>query len=531
MRESIEPESQFVEKKVILLDNTVYRLVNILGETKCEDYLQIIKPPYTDWISYNIGSTYWDIEDRDYTVYSVIDLLISSEHEVYTVLRENVWALINDEYVKRENQFYIGLWNASEDGKILYEIPKSSELISKDSVSKEFRIISKNENYIFTKGRRIVNKMEDGLQTSQKCIVDGNIWDIIRNPESGIMYGYGLKDNKFGIWSLETNLARLTDTDIVGQYDEHFIDAACDSSDNIFICNEQNLYRLDKNNELLVVSDFLKQGYLIKNIYDMSSVDNSVYLLTKIDGEYCLLNATEEQHPDNKQEIVLAAYFSETIQNAVTRFNRKSDKYHISIMSSKTDESYLDYLKRVQMLNTTGNAPDIYCLDESDMTGYAKNGYLSDLSTILSEKTDILPAALETAKIDGVQYGIPYRASLLLAICSQKMSGGKSSWTAEEMMNFVLQSDAKIACYGDGTNIIYYLALLDHNNKDYIDWELGISHLTEEPFLQLMKFAYDYGDNDGIYTNEGSEGYKNGTNAIDIAYLNFENINYYDVGV
>ena len=69
------------------------------------------------------------------------------------------------------------------------------------------------------------------------------------------------------------------------------------------------------------------------------------------------------------------------------------------------------------------------------------------------------------------------------------------SWTLEEMYEAVRNSPAEVLqADDDGVTIIMAYGLHDEENKAFIDWEKGESHLTEEPFLKLMEFAKEYAD-------------------------------------
>ncbi len=46
----------------------------------------------------------------------------------------------------------------------------------------------------------------------------------------------------------------------------------------------------------------------------------------------------------------------------------------------------------------------------------------------------------------------------------------------------------------DGPSIVLFYGLYDNDNKDFIDWEAGESHLYEEPFRELSEFAREYAD-------------------------------------
>ena len=78
-------------------------------------------------------------------------------------------------------------------------------------------------------------------------------------------------------------------------------------------------------------------------------------------------------------------------------------------------------------------------------------------------------------------------------------------------MDAVEKSDAKILEPGlSGEHMVYYYALFDDTNTAYIDWEKGVSHLTEQPFLDMLAFAKKYEDT-GVYGDNERELLQSGT--------------------
>lgn len=212
-----------------------------------------------------------------------------------------------------------------------------------------------------------------------------------------------------------------------------------------------------------------------------------------------------------KQEITMACTFSSLngLNIAIAKFNRTNERYHVTTLypydaydSASTDDQRAKYEEFVNQLNmeiAAGRGPDLYfnlanasTIDPQDM---AKNGYLKSLEGVLEDGDDLWAAALETGRIDGVQYGIPYECSLVMATYSGNFAGDRLSWTLPELMETVRESGAETLQWGfNGIEIVLFYGLYDNDNKDFVDWETGESHLDEEPFKELLKFAREYAD-------------------------------------
>ena len=121
------------------------------------------------------------------------------------------------------------------------------------------------------------------------------------------------------------------------------------------------------------------------------------------------------------------------------------------------------------------------------------------MEDILDDEEDFWPAALDCGRFEGVLYGIPYECQIQTLICSKEMTESDSIWTVDEMVDVVSKSEAKAMARGNsGASIVYLCGLKDKSNTAYIDWEKGVSHLTEAPFQKLLQFAKEYRDDGSI---------------------------------
>lgn len=468
--------------------DTAYRLVRFSGSritTGRGMYLQVIKPPYTEWKTYSVSTEYWN--ENPYENYEVKEIMVTQDNQVYMVVTNFIWDTKTDAY-------YLGLWNEDENGKILCEIPKSVMNKEESSYNDRITFFSEDDIYKYRIRGRKISKLTEDLQQEKEYVLPEGLWGLLRNPDSQVIYWYGIQKEKFGIWALEDGAPRLDVQEVfseMGAYDNQFIHAACSGTDTIYVTDGNTLWRIGTAVE--AVCDFIEQGYVIETINSMSVVDETVYLLTQVDGEYCFLTLSEEERPRDKQEITLSSLPFIYLKELVARFNRRSDTYHITMISPENGESNQDYHQRIQMELVAEKGPDLFVMFERDATGYARNGYLKDMEDILSKEENIWQVAKDNAKIDGIQYGIPYRMSLWMDVYSKEITGNRSTWTMEEMMEAVQESDAELLtdseeAYG---SVVRYI-LNDRTNTHYIDWSCMKSHLKEEPFLRVMKFAKKY---------------------------------------
>ena len=394
----------------------------------------------------------------------------------------------------QKKDYYIGLWNEESEGKIVAEMPESTTASMEDFEQMTLMLYDEDDKYLFKEKSSLITKLSQDFASQKDYTLQNNIlWGIIRNPDQNTIYWYGIQNEQFGIWSLEKNKTRIEAFDKIGKFDNEYIHAVCTSSDNIYLTDGKTLWKSGKAGQIEEIGDFLEQGYVIDNIYGMSEKDETIYLMTLLENEYYLLTVKEEEKPQDKQEIILATSSRYALGTMVAKFNRRSDKYHIILKEQEKSETYASYLQRLQLEIAEGNSPDLFDINEMYAIGYARNGYFQSLENLLEDTDTLWPEALEAAKIDGIQYGIPYKAGLSTTVFSAKVTGERDTWTIEEMMEAVRSSDAELLADGqDAYAKIIDLVIWDKSNKDYIDWENGKSHLKEQPFLDVMSFAKEY---------------------------------------
>lgn len=126
-----------------------------------------------------------------------------------------------------------------------------------------------------------------------------------------------------------------------------------------------------------------------------------------------------------------------------------------------------------------------------------ENGYLECLDGVITDESAYLQAAFDSSRMDGHLYGIPYDCQFDFVSYKKADAGERISWTLQELVEAVRASDAEVLeedC--TGYSLIMRYALKDNSNTAYIDWEKGESHLSEQPFLDLLAFAKEYADTD-----------------------------------
>lgn len=495
MQFGVLKDDEFIrELSYSIQGDTIYRVVQILGESsKRNDYfIQKLESPYQEWNNYDINPNNWDNDISDTKYYSIQDVQISQDNIEYIILNQRGWVQnANGDWVENENRYFIGVLSNGNSYQILYEI--SDNVKQTESENKKLSLFTESDIYGYKLHDMMVDKYTKKLEDEKTYFLYGNVWGIFQNSESQQVYWYGITDNQFGIWTVEDNLPRLESFSDIGKYDEQYVHTACSKQDTIYLTDEKTLWRIGTKKNIEAICNFIEQGYLLEDIYALSVQDETVYLLTQLDGEYFLLLISEEERSYDKQEIVLMGIIGVDLQDTITKFNRKSEKYHITIKGKKDDESVSEYNERVQRETLAGDVPDLYSMSPRIAENYAKNGFLQSMENILSEPKTYWEEAFDTAKIDGIQYGIPYSAYLSTCVFSGDIAGNRKTWNMDEMMDAVRNSQTELLLDGqDAYSCIANYILYDKTNTSYIDWKKMESHLDETPFLKVLKFAKEF---------------------------------------
>ena len=517
-RDRDESFDKIWERKILLQENIVYRWVRVEGEDTLHNYLQICREPYQEWESFIVDANilhalYPDIDD--YGACDILDIQVTDKQEVFFLCMKITGDRQEQKIIYGPN--HLIFWSDTSEEVFTSELPDSLDLSDRNGIKKRVNMYQEDILYVYEAYSKYYTKYNLQSKEEQTDTQDGGIWDTIQNPQTAEVYSYGMKDKVFGIWNIAKNEALINLTDLINIYDENNVDLTCTDSEEFFLCDDKTIWKIE-DKELIVVSDFLDQGFLVDQLYDMSSKEDTVLILAEVEGDYCLLSATEEERPVFKEEVVLGGFDTLNIQRVVTMFNRRNDEYHITLFTRYDDEDYEDFIRRFQIEVTAEGAIDLLLIDKNEVENYVKNGYLGDISEYIEITDDFWPAALEVAKYDQIQYGIPYSTQFRAAICSKKLVGDRKKWTMQEMMDIIHASDTEILLNtGLIADCITGFAFIDRENNTYIDWNKGISHLTEAPFLELLQFTKTYTMVDCPYSlNELDDLIKTGKVAIDI---------------
>lgn len=477
-------ENRLVVKDSVLYGDTIYRNVDFIDEEGVwvDGYIQMLNLADMEWR--NIPSTDIELDGKKYSGFSI---LFWNGEKLYVSV-----------YSKEEDIHYLG--TMGEDGveEILCPIPENLY----NTMYGRFFGDRAGNFYFFIKTMDIhpengFTYLDNTLNVRQEIKLSGEILDAFADRE-GNLYWYGVDEEGATIHSLKNDEVFLEGFEDINRYEYK---AGLSTTGRLYMADTRNIWLVGGETES--VFNFIKKDYIINALYGMEAgEEGDMRFLVQMDGAYTLLTLKESNTPpvSEKQEIVLAfAYEPLALNKAIARFNRQSDKYHVSVLKPEDGENMAEFAERLQLEISAGRGPDMLGHDVIyDITPYVENGYLECLDDVITDESAYLQAALEGCRIDGKLYGIPYDCTLRFAVYPEAFTEGRSSWSMVEMMEAVEASGAKLLQPGGrDMDIVMDYALCDNSNTAYIDWEKGESHLTEKPFLELLAFAKKYGDAEG----------------------------------
>ncbi|MCM1058463.1 MAG: extracellular solute-binding protein [Firmicutes bacterium] len=273
------------------------------------------------------------------------------------------------------------------------------------------------------------------------------------------------------------------------------------------------------------ILSFSQKGYILQELLAISvDQDDRISLIVRFEDKLCLLTLEQTDTPD-KQVITVVCSIS-GFDGVIAAFNRQNENYQVVLVNPFESGDIDAYRRQLQLDLSAGGGPDLLEPWLIDLEGGIRNGFLEPLDDVVENPEDYWPAALESGKWDGVQYAIPYHMVLSFLVASESLAGGQDSWTLAQMMDAVQGSPAQALQKDlDSLDIVLEYGLKPHDNPSFIDYEAGVSHLAEQPFIDFLEFAKEYGD-DLYYSadeSEAAEYYQDGRLAVHLLEMTYPN--------
>lgn len=233
----------------------------------------------------------------------------------------------------------------------------------------------------------------------------------------------------------------------------------------------------------------LEDGRIVAVIEDWENNDNSIALLTKTKAE---------EVPQKETIVVGTVGGAYNLRTAAVRFNKSSDKYHVTIRSyidenDWSDTALSDAMTKLNNDITSSNCPDVLDLSMLNISQLSAKGVFEDLNGYLDgssvvNRADLMENILNAYTIDGKLITIP--AHFYMSTIAGRASdlGDKSGWTLDEMIAYADAHPEAELFYGE-TRAYIMQTLLMFNGDAFVNWATGECRFDTDEFKHLLEFT------------------------------------------
>ena len=224
-----------------------------------------------------------------------------------------------------------------------------------------------------------------------------------------------------------------------------------------------------------------------------------------VSHEYYLLDRRKAEELPEKEELVLVCIgvCHNDLEDAVIRFNRDSDKYHITIETYDGE----DAVTRLDTRLVSSDPPDLLELSELDVAKYGEKQALADLDEYLEKSSllkreDFLEGILEGYTVNGRLTGIPSGFMCFTLLGHPAETGEQPGWTVEDMMAL---TEAYPGRKLNGFSFYFNLERLcaDYVMDQFVNRESGECRFDSDEFRSLVQWLAGHsGSGRGYYDEE-----------------------------
>ncbi|MDE7224920.1 MAG: extracellular solute-binding protein, partial [Acetatifactor sp.] len=348
------------------------------------------------------------------------------------------------------------------------------------------------KSWVFSSGGKALTVLDQTGQQESSQNLSVGVVGVLNNPQSGEEVWYGFDQKELVLWDQPggRELARVTDQ--IDPTRDYAIGYSPEGE--LYLADPDRVWAYD-GNALREVFSFGEKDCFLQELYWLGFGEDGVMMfLGRCDGIQCLLTALAGPTLEKQEVLLVVNNVNSALSKLAARYNRKSREYHVTVIAAEEQPEPEEYRMRIQTQLVTGEGPDLLGDWVVDVQSCVDQGCLEPLEGIVEDRSLFVETALAAGERNGELYGIPYECHPYFLAVSRQLADA-SSWTLEQMYQAVRSSPAQVLEEGqDGVQIVMAYGLHDEENKAFIDWEKGESHLTEEPFLDLMAFAKEYAD-------------------------------------
>lgn len=465
---------------------------------------------YRVWngILYRFLDLFEMVEDKNIYAGACVQVLTTpydrwENHAIFYQEEEKVSGLLARSLIGAVENGVLLEMTSSKDGKsrlvrfdwdsgpeVLVEMPAG---FSSDGLWGDKLFWRQEEKYwVFSSGGKALTVLDQTGQQESSQNLSVGVAGMLNNPQSGEEVWYGFDQKELVLWDQPggRELGRVTDQ--IDPTRDYAIGYSPEGE--LYLADLDRVWAYD-GNALREMFSFGEKDCFLQELYWLGfDEDGVMMLLGRCDGLQCLLTVLSGSASEKQEVLIVVNNTNSALSKLAARYNRKSREYHVTVIAAEEQPEPTEYRMRIQTQLVTGGGPDLLGDWVVDVQSCVDQGCLEPPEGIVEERSLFVEAALAAGERNGELYGIPYECYPYFLAVSRQLADAPS-WTLEQMYRAVRSSPAQVMEEGqDGVQIVMAYGLHDEENKAFIDWEKGESHLTEEPFLELMAFAKEYAD-------------------------------------
>lgn len=231
-------------------------------------------------------------------------------------------------------------------------------------------------------------------------------------------------------------------------------------------------------------------------------------------AELVTLEKIPRESVKEKEHLSLATVSgTDELYDAVIRFNRASEKYHVDVKDYNAMLGGSSYAEAAMKLKTelmAGDTPDLLDLTDLPYSHLAARGLLEDLYPYIDadnelSREDFFENILSAYEVNGRLYSAVAGFGITSVMGAQSVVGDTPGWTYEDY--YAALASMPEGCEGfdwffTKETALNYAMMMDH--AAYVDWASGQCRFDSEEFIALLEFANQFKSNEEMESYETS---------------------------
>lgn len=468
-------------------DGTLFLLYNITyiteenkeyGELASNYYfLYTMEAPYEQWYCYPFSSDCWATVNPDSSIN------IPFIKSIAGVCKNGIYfQLLSGD---------IGYYSQFGDSRLMEEFKTDSESPATLTLYHTGETLYAVSSDFFSNGS--FTSYDEQLKPVLTQNLENQLYGCFSSGSEFLWYGFDEHQN-LAVWDKPNGTQMFSLGNMVNSYSDFLLTKS--AAEEFILADISGIWAGNGTASMQKLLSFAERGYVLQELLALNvNEDGSLSLITQFEDSLCLLTLERSDEPD-RQEIIVVSTDTASLADVVASFNRRNDKYRVTLVNPFDSNDFYAYCQQLQMEISAGRGPDLVQIGLIDLAGCIDNGYVESLEDVIENPSDYWPGCLECGRRNGILYSIPYYVVVSCLTASESLTGGLNAWTLEQMMEAVRRSPAEsLEIDLDSLNIVLQYGLGIRDNTQFIDYDAGVSHLAEQPFIDFLEFAKKYGDN------------------------------------